>query len=130
MVGGIISDKLGGMNTLFLSLTIMIVGAVIMIFSRNINISVFAEVLLAIGMGFGNASVFKLVPQEIPKAIGGAAGWVGGLGAFGGFIIPPSMAVFVKAFGENGYALGFIIFVILSILSLILTSILKHFKSA
>ncbi len=129
VVGGIISDKLGGMNTIFLSLTIMIVGAVIMTFSRNFGISVFAEVLLAIGMGFGNASVFKLVPQEIPKAIGGAAGWVGGLGAFGGFIIPPSMAVFVKAFGEIGYALGFIIFVILSILSLILTIILKHFKS-
>jgi NNP family nitrate/nitrite transporter-like MFS transporter len=57
-------------------------------------------------------------------AVGGAAGIVGGLGAFGGFVIPPLMALFIKFRGPAGYAQGFMVFLILSILSLILFAVL------
>jgi len=70
--------------------------------------------------------VFKLVPQEVPEAVGGAAGWVGGLGAFGGFAIPPVMGAFVRAQGDAGYATGFVTFIGLAILSLVLGYVLKR----
>ena len=82
--------------------------------------------LLAVGMGICNAAVFKIVPQAVPKAVGGAAGWVGGLGAFGGFVIPPVMAMAVHNLGTPGYAIGFITFVFLSLFSLSMAWILKY----
>jgi len=75
-------------------------------------------VLMALGMGVGNAAVFKLMPQYVPQAVGGAAGWIGGLGAFGGFVIPPILGIFVAVQGTPGYAFGFITFVILCLLSM------------
>jgi NNP family nitrate/nitrite transporter-like MFS transporter len=76
------------------------------------------------GMGVANAAVFKLVPQEVKEAVGGAAGWVGGLGAFGGFAVPPLLGVFVRVSGTSGYATGFLIFILLAALSLLLASTL------
>ncbi len=45
--------------------------------------------LIAAAFGLNNAAIMKLVPVYVSKSVGGASGWVGGLGAFGGFIIPP-----------------------------------------
>lgn len=126
IVGGRISDRLGGENTAVGSLLLMLLGALLLTFSANFTLSVASEVLLAVGMGVNNAAVFKLVPQEVPHAVGGAAGWVGGLGAFGGFAIPPLLGVFVHRQGIQGYASGFIIFVVLSVISLLLTAVLKR----
>ncbi|MCB1195040.1 MFS transporter [bacterium] len=123
--GGKISDKLGGERTTLLAISTMIIGAILLTLSSNFILSVAAEIILAIGMGVGNASVFKLVPQEVPQAVGGAAGWVGGLGAFGGFVIPPIMGYYVRAMGEQGYSRGFTVFIVLSVLSLGLAFILK-----
>ena len=83
---------------------------------------------MAIGMGISNAAVFKLVPQEVPEAVGGAAGWVGGLGAFGGFVIPPIMGAFVRWQGDPGYALGFVVFIALALVSLTLAFVLKRVR--
>ena len=73
---------------------------------------------MAIGMGVTNAAVFKIVPQAVPQAVGGAAGWVGGLGAFGGFAIPPVLGLAVRELGGTGYDLGFLVFVALALVSL------------
>jgi NNP family nitrate/nitrite transporter-like MFS transporter len=81
--------------------------------------------IMAIGMGVANAAIFKLVPQEVKQAVGGAAGWVGGLGAFGGFAIPPLLGAFVRAQGASGYATGFVIFVVLGVVSLALAFTLR-----
>ena len=93
--------------------------------SALLPLAVVAALILALGMGFANAAVFKIVPQAVPDAVGGSAGWVGGLGALGGFIIPPVLGAIVAAKGNAGYALGFNIFVALSVLAILLTLILK-----
>lgn len=124
--GGVIADKLGGENTAMLSLIVMLVGAGMMVGSDVLGLAVAGEVLMAISMGVCNAAVFKLVPQEVPEAVGGAAGWVGGLGAFGGFAIPPAMGLFVDGFGNPGYALGFLIFVGLAVAALACAFVLKR----
>jgi len=101
-----------------------------MIFSSSmIILALIAMVLIAIGMGMVNAGVFKMVPGIVPEAVGGAAGWVGGLGALGGFIIPPLMGLFVDIFDMQGYNLGFIIFVILSVICIGIMIILKKRSS-
>jgi NNP family nitrate/nitrite transporter-like MFS transporter len=126
VVGGSVSDKLGGENTALLALCTMLIGGVVMTASHSFGLSVFGEILMALGMGVGNAAVFKLVPQNVPQAVGGAAGWVGGLGAFGGFAIPPIMGEFVRSQGSAGYALGFIVFIALSLISLTVGYTLKR----
>lgn len=123
--GGGLADVAGGENTAIGSLLVMLLGALLMSISSGIGLSVTAVVLMALGMGVGNAAIFKLVPQEIPEAVGGAAGWVGGLGAFGGFVIPPILGTIVRRTGDTGYASGFFVFVALAGLSLGLASVLK-----
>ena len=125
--GGVAADKAGGENTAIASLLIMLAGAVLMTLSGNFTLSVVGEVLMGIGMGVGNAAVFKLVPQEVPQAVGGAAGWVGGLGAFGGFAIPPILGAFVHWLGPGGYATGFVTFAVLAVVSLVLAWVLKRY---
>jgi nitrate/nitrite transporter NarK len=63
-----------------------------------------ASILLGVGIGVANAAVFGLVPTYVPEAVGGASGLVGGLGAFGGFAIPPILGLFVDLQGPAGYA--------------------------
>ena len=126
VVGGNVSDRLGGENTAILSLLTMLAGAILMTTSRDFGLAVAAEILMALGMGVGNAAVFKLVPQEVPQAVGGAAGWVGGLGAFGGFAIPPVLGAIVRSQGDIGYAGGFAVYIALAVLSLTFAYLLKR----
>jgi NNP family nitrate/nitrite transporter-like MFS transporter len=124
--GGTIADRLGGERTAILSLGGLLVGAIVMAFSQTYALSWLGEVVMALGMGIANAAVFKLAPQYVSEAVGGAAGWIGGLGAFGGFAIPPVLGAFVRLQGEAGYASGFITFVVLALASLGLAVFLKQ----
>ncbi len=128
VLGGFTSDRIGGEKTVFLSFVVVVVGAGLMILaSQSMAIAVSGELLLALGMGFANAAVFKLVPKYTPESVGGAAGLVGGLGAFGGFVIPPVMGLFVKVSGTAGYSQGFSVFLALSLLSLALFTVLNRY---
>lgn len=124
--GGKLADRLGGENTTFLALLVTLTGSVLMGFSTSVGASIASELLLAAGMGVGNAAVFKLVPQAAPRAVGGVAGWVGGLGAFGGFAIPPLLGMIVRYQGQPGYAYGFFVFSGLAIISFLFTFLLKQ----
>ncbi len=122
--GGHISDKFGGERIAILSYFTVLLGAIILFFAHVFWISLLGEVIIGAGMGVGNAAVFKLVPKYVPKATGGAAGWVGGLGAFGGFVVPPLLGIFVDHYGSAGYAKGFIVYVILALISIVTSFIL------
>lgn len=122
--GGRVSDALGGERTAIGALLVLLVGAIVMTQSHSQGPSIVGEVIMALGMGVGNAAVFKLVPQEVPDAVGGASGWVGGLGALGGFAIPPTMGAFVSASGDAGYADGFLVIVGLAVFALALAYVL------
>ena len=122
--GGHISDKFGGEKIAILSFSIVLVGALIMFVASSFWIALLGEVTIGAGMGIGNAAVFKLVPKYVPHDAGGAAGWVGGLGAFGGFVVPPILGVFVDSYGTAGYGKGFLVYVALAIISIIISFIL------
>jgi NNP family nitrate/nitrite transporter-like MFS transporter len=124
--GGYLSDRFGGETTGFLALGVMLCGSILMSLSRDFHLSAAAQLVMAVGMGVANAAVFKLVPQEIPEAVGGAAGWIGGLGAFGGFAIPPLLGTIVQLRGTAGYAAGFAVFVFLAAFSILLVEVLRR----
>jgi NNP family nitrate/nitrite transporter-like MFS transporter len=128
--GGKLADKSGGEKVSLISLILVLAASIILTFTQSVTIGFFSVLLLAIGMGTNNAAVFKLVPDYVPKAIGGASGWIGGLGAFGGFAIPPIMGAIASSYGKAGYALGFIVFIVLAILSIGIVVVLKKQKNA
>ena len=117
IAGGAISDRIGGYAAAFGSLALILAAGVGLTFAFGAAAALVLLLLMALGMGVANAAVFKLVPQELPHAVGGASGWVGGLGAFGGFVIPNLMAAFLGtgSAGDPGYARGFIVFAALAV---------------
>ncbi|MDM0615719.1 MFS transporter [Clostridium perfringens] len=116
--GGKIADKNGGEITTIVSLGIALIGAICMTFASTMTLAIIGIILLAIGMGVANAAVFKIVPNAVPEAMGGASGWIGGLGALGGFLIPPVMASFLNRSGFAGYSQGFSVFIVLIIIAI------------
>ncbi|MDE2611327.1 MAG: MFS transporter [Burkholderiales bacterium] len=122
--GGSWSDRFGGEKVALASFTTLLVGAVLMTVSQNFWLTVAGEFLVGAGMGVANAAIFKLVPHYVPDAVGGTAGWVGGLGALGGFVMPPLLGRIAQSMGEIGYARGYMIYIVLAITSLALTSLL------
>lgn len=131
VAGGMASDRLGGETVVALSLGTVGLGALVMtMVDTSVAAAVAAEIILALGMGFGNAAVFKLAPKFTPQAVGGAAGIIGGLGAFGGFAIPPVMGLIVRWKGLAGYTQAFYIFLGLSVAALLLFVLLRRAGAA
>jgi len=122
--GGSWSDRYGGEIVAALALLVLLLGALIMTLSTSFWITVFGEFLVGAGMGVNNAAVFKLVPHYVPDAVGGTAGWVGGLGALGGFVVPPLLGAIAQSMGSIGYARGYVVYVVLALVSLLLTGLL------
>ena len=131
VVGGIAADRLGGLLVAQVAFLVVAAGALALIAGQGSFLTAFlGQMLLALGMGVANAAVFKLVPKFTPKAVGGAAGIIGGLGAFGGFVLPPVMGLFVRMQGESGYVQGFYVFLGLAASAMILFAILKRSAAA
>ncbi|PSQ45648.1 MFS transporter [Halobacteriales archaeon SW_7_68_16] len=122
--GGVLSDRVGGELTSVASFLAVGIGAVTLVVTRQFGLALAGTVLVAVGMGVANAAVFQLVPKYVPEAVGGASGLVGGLGAFGGFVVPPVLGLFVDVQGDAGYASGFVVFVALALASVGLSELL------
>ncbi|MGL5789455.1 MAG: MFS transporter, partial [Bacteroidales bacterium] len=117
---GPLADKVGGKRLCIYSMILLGIAAFGMGFSSNFAISMFFTILIAVAMGVNDTAVFKMVPFFIPKAVGGASGWIGGIGAFGGFVVPPVMGAIATKFGKEGYAWGFEVFVLLALINLMI----------
>ncbi|HQG76104.1 MAG TPA: MFS transporter [Bacteroidales bacterium] len=122
--GGKAADRFGGERTILISMIMILVSAALLSFSSGVVFSILIVILLALGMGISNGAIFKLVPTYVPKAVGGASGWIGGLGAFGGFALPPLMGEIAGKYGTEGYARGFLVFVALSLINLLIILVL------
>lgn len=124
--GGMISERIGGERTAVLAFVAVLAGALVLTFVDEFSSALGGELLIALGMGVANAAVFKMVPKYVPHAVGGAAGIVGGLGALGGFIIPPFLGAVVDAMGTQGYAGGFFAYVLLAAMAVGLSAFFWH----
>ena len=119
--GGVISEKFGGERVAVGAFLAVLVGALLLFAVTQFAVNLAGELVIALGMGIGNAAVFKMVPKYVPEAVGGASGWVGGLGALGGFVIPPVLGAFVDVLGPAGYARGFFVYVVLGLAATVLS---------
>ncbi|RUM59092.1 MAG: MFS transporter, partial [Persephonella sp.] len=124
--GGWLSDRIGGELVAIISYSTTLIGALLIVIAVNTNfsLSLLGEILMGTGMGVANGAVFKLVPKYVPHATGGAAGWVGGLGAFGGFVVPPILGLFIQNYGVAGYSKGFLVYIVLSVIAIIISFVL------
>ncbi len=129
VVGGILSDRWGGVKTAFGALVILLVGALLMIFGgSNFSLALSGVCFIAIGMGVNNAATFKILPSVIPSAMGGASGWVGGLGALGGFLFPVLQGFFIKnpQMADPGYNFSFFVYAFAAVISILFLVLLVH----
>ena len=128
--GGLLSDRISITYALPGNFLLMLAGTVVLSFSGTFALSLVATLAVAAGMGLQNAIVFKLLPRYLPDAVGGASGWIGGLGALGGFVIPPVMGVVTGLVGGTaGYARGFLPFAVLVVLALPVVGLLSRWSS-
>ena len=128
--GGSLSDRYGGENVAIGSFLVMMLGGAVMAASTAFVPAFVGMMILGTGMGVANAAVFELVPLYIPEAVGGASGWIGGIGGAGTLVIIPALGVFVDALGPIGFARGFVVFVVLSALCAGVSYALKVFAPA
>jgi len=127
--GGLLSDRISITYALPGNFLLMLAGSVVLSFSGTFAVSLAATLAVAAGMGLQNAIVFKLLPRYIPDAVGGASGWIGGLGALGGFVIPPVIGVGTGMVGGTaGYARGFLPFAVLVVLALPVVGVLSRWS--
>ncbi|MDZ7692024.1 MAG: MFS transporter [Balneolaceae bacterium] len=125
--GGSLSDRFGGENIGALSFATMAVGGAVLTFTSSFEFAFLGMMILGTGMGVANAAVFELVPKYVPNAVGGASGWIGGIGGAGTLIILPVLGMFVDVYGQIGYARGFIVFIVLSAICAGISYVLKAF---
>lgn len=125
VVGGSLADRIGGERTAFLAYGLVVLGALFMLQAQSFTPAFLGETFLGLGMGVANAAVFKMVPFYVPEAVGGASGWVGGLGALGGFVVPPILGYFVRTQGVGGYPMGFSVYLLLGGVALLLVALLR-----
>ena len=113
-VSGFMSDVLGGSVSALIGLALLTAGAFVLTFSVAYGTSVVGMLVMAVGMGITNAATFRILLDYLPGGIGGAAGWVGGLGALGGFFYPIVLSQFLAGglAGDPGYHDGFAIFIL------------------
>ena len=127
VLGGKLSDRFGGENMAILSFIIMAIGALVLTMSTTTYAAFSGMMVLGTGMGVANAAIFELVPKYIPNAVGGASGWIGGIGGTGTLFIIPVLGIFTDIYGHIGYARGFIVFVALSIVCAGISYALKRY---
>ena len=131
VAGGRAADIFTGEKVALFSFLAVIAGSILMVLvAESFALAFLGQMIMALGMGFANAAVFKLVPRYTPAAVGGASGIVGGLGAFGGFVIPPAMGLFVALSPVAGYSNGFVVFTILTVIALGLLYVLYRYPPA
>jgi NNP family nitrate/nitrite transporter-like MFS transporter len=119
VLGGWISDRWGGVNTLNLVLGTV---AVTLVLCGLANGSLAATTLLVIlcfaALGAGNGAVFQLVPLRWPLATAVAGSMIGEVGALGGGLVPNAMGLSKQYLGS--YAGGFYVFAGLAVVMLLM----------
>ncbi|MFN3617971.1 MAG: MFS transporter [Aquabacterium sp.] len=112
VLGGWLSDRWGGVNTL--SAVLVFVIATLLVCSMmgtNLALTTLLFMLCFAALGAGNGALFQLVPLRWPLTTAVAGSMIGELGALGGGLIPNAMGQSKQHFDTYFYGfLGFTIF--------------------
>ena len=117
VVGGWISDRCGGLNTLTVVLAVVSCSLVAIGFaSRALVLTTFLMMLCFAALGAGNGALFQLVPLRWPATTAVAGSMIGELGALGGGLVPSTMGLARQHLGS--YRWGFFLFAALALVVL------------
>ena len=117
VVGGWISDRWGGVNTLTLVLVVVAVTLTLIGFSGgSLVLTTLLMMLCFAALGAGNGALFQLVPLRWPTSTAVAGSMIGEIGALGGGLVPSTMGVTKQYAGS--YSWGFFVFAALALLVL------------
>jgi len=112
VLGGWLSDRWGGVNTLsavlvFVIATLLVCGMM----GTSLTLTTLLFMLCFAALGAGNGALFQLVPLRWPLTTAVAGSMIGELGALGGGLIPNAMGQSKQHFDTYFYGfLGFAIF--------------------
>ncbi|MGJ7497003.1 MFS transporter [Variovorax sp. RT4R15] len=117
IVGGWISDRWGGVNTLTLVLLVVAVGlALVGLSSASLTLTTLLLIVTFAALGAGNGALFQLVPLRWPTSTAVAGSMIGEIGALGGGLVPNAMGLSKQYLGT--YLWGFVFFALLSLVML------------
>ena len=117
IVGGWISDRWGGVNTLTVVLLAVAVGLVLVgVSSSSLALTTLLLILCFAALGAGNGALFQLVPLRWPTSTAVAGSMIGEIGALGGGLVPNAMGLSKQYLGS--YVWGFVFFGALSLVML------------
>ena len=114
IVGGWLSDRWGGVNTLTVVLLAVAVGLVLVGFSAgSLTLTTLLLIVCFAALGAGNGALFQLVPLRWPLSTAVAGSMIGEIGALGGGLVPNAMGLSKQYLGS--YTWGFVFFGALSL---------------
>ena len=124
VVGGWISDRWGGVNTLTVvlllcSLSLVLVG----LSSGSLVLTTLLLIVCFAALGAGNGALFQLVPLRWPLSTAVAGSMIGEIGALGGGLVPNAMGLSKQYLGT--YLWGF---VLLALLALVMLAVMRKMQ--
>jgi len=126
-VGGWLSDRLGAVKVLAVSLGVVVVGAVVQAFTPDLApVGTIAFLSMAAALGAGSGATFALVALLAPaNMVGSVTGVVGAAGGLGGFVPPLVMGALYGQYGSYALGLAALAVVALAALALTLTAVAR-----
>ena len=119
VLGGYVSDRLGGITALKGVLVLVIVTLVLCGLSgQQLALTTLLVMLCFAALGAGNGALFQLVPLRWPVTTAVAGSMIGELGALGGGLIPNAMGLSMQYLGTYFY--GFLVFATLGVAMLLM----------
>ncbi len=114
VVGGYISDRVGGIVTLsgvlvLVAITLVLCGLA----SSSVAVTTLLFMLCFAALGAGNGALFQLVPLRWPLSTAVAGSMIGEIGALGGGFLPNAMGQSKQLAGT--YLWGFVAFAVLAL---------------
>ncbi|KQW64790.1 MFS transporter [Variovorax sp. Root411] len=117
IVGGWLSDRWGGVNTLTVVLLVVAVSLVLVgVSSGSLTVTTLVLIACFAALGAGNGALFQLVPLRWPASTAVAGSMIGEIGALGGGLVPNAMGLSKQYLGS--YVWGFVFFALLSLVML------------
>jgi MFS transporter, NNP family, nitrate/nitrite transporter len=124
VVGGYVSDRIGGINTLSAVLVVVAVTLVLCGLSgTSLALTTLLFMLCFAALGAGNGALFQLVPLRWPLATAVAGSMIGEIGALGGGFIPNAMGMSKQYLGS--YFWGFASFAALALVMLVMLRVMQ-----
>jgi MFS transporter, NNP family, nitrate/nitrite transporter len=124
VVGGYVSDRLGGVTTLTVVLSIIAFTLVLCgMAGQSLVVTTLLFMLCFAAFGAGNGALFQLVPLRWPVTTAVAGSMIGEIGALGGGFLPNAMGQSKQLAGT--YLWGFVSFALMAVAMLVMLRVVQ-----